>query len=225
MTFKLLFSSFFFFNFFNFFFIVVIIILFFSYIDIFSFCCQLPHQSSDNERIQSKDHEGDFMDTAMGSGNLLLLASLSSYVFAATDGISITGNFVDSSMVHVETVEIGEVGATVDPSLAPNGFVDASVVERETSVPPLVLEEVANGGTTGGGAIDPLLPRKGVTGVTRESIITEPTMSTSDLNPPKSRKTTGMASTAHASIISKDLCWAFLIKKKKKKLPFCFFNK
>ena len=40
------------------------------------------------------------MDTTMGSSNLLLLASLSSYVSAAADGISITGNVADSLMVH-----------------------------------------------------------------------------------------------------------------------------
>ena len=36
------------------------------------------------------------MDTTMDSGNLLLLASLSSYVSIAADGVFITGNVVDS---------------------------------------------------------------------------------------------------------------------------------
>ena len=45
------------------------------------------------------------MDTTMDFGNLLILASLSFYVSAVADGISIIGNVVDSSMVHVETVE------------------------------------------------------------------------------------------------------------------------
>ena len=98
------------------------------------------------------------MDITMGSGNLLLLASLSSYASAATDGISIIGIVVDPSMVHTEIVEIGEVGTAVDPSLAPS----TSIVERETGVPPLVLEEVTDGGTIGGGAIDPLLPPEGL---------------------------------------------------------------
>ena len=86
------------------------------------------------------------MDTTMGSDNLLLLASLSSYVSVADDGISITSNVANSSLVHKETVEIGEVGAVVDPSPAPSNVVDVSVVERETGVPPLVLKEVADGG-------------------------------------------------------------------------------
>lgn len=72
------------------------------------------------------------MDTAMGFSNLLLLASLSSYAFAAADGITITSNVTDSSMVHVENVEIGEIRVVVDPLLALSGVVDASVVERET---------------------------------------------------------------------------------------------
>ena len=46
-----------------------------------------------------------------------------------------------------------------------------SWVERETSVPPLVLEGVIDGGTTGGGATDPLLPPEGVAGAAGESII------------------------------------------------------
>ena len=126
-------------------------------------------------------------------------------------------------MVHVEIVEIGEVGTVVDPLLAPSGVVNASmVVEREIDVPLLVLKEVANGGAIEGGATDPLLPPKEVVGVAGESIISEPTMPTSDLDPPKSRKTTDTASVAHASIISKDLCWACLIKKN---FLFCFFDK
>ena len=39
-----------------------------------------------------------------------------------------------------------------------------TLVERETGVPPLVLEGVIDGGATGGGAADPLLPPKGVAG-------------------------------------------------------------
>nr|POF05167.1 hypothetical protein CFP56_05767 [Quercus suber] len=132
------------------------------------------------------------MDITTGSGNLLLLASLSSYVSAAADGISITGNVADSSMAHMETVEVGEIRVVVNPLPAPSGDVDASVVERDTGVPPLVLEEVAKGGATRGGVTDPLLPLEGITcgDATRESIISEPTMPTSDLDPPKSKKTT-----------------------------------
>ena len=59
-----------------------------------------------------------------------------------------------------------------------------SWVERETSVPPLVLEGVIDGGTTGGGATDPLPPPEGAAGVTGERIISEPTMPISDLDPP-----------------------------------------
>lgn len=94
--------------------------------------------------------------------------------------------------------------------------------ERPAGVPPLVLEEVADGGATGGGVTDPLLSPEGVAcaGVAGVSIISEPTMPISDLDPPKSRKTTGTASAAHASIISKDLCLACLIKKN---LYFFFF--
>ena len=33
--------------------------------------------------------------------------------------------------MHTEIVKIGEVGATVDPSPAPSGVVNASIVERE----------------------------------------------------------------------------------------------
>ena len=96
-------------------------------------------------------------------------------------------------------MEIGEVRAVVDPLPAPSGVVDASiVVERETGVPPLVLKEVVDGGAIGGGATDLLLPPKGVAGVAGESIISEPTMPTSDLDPPKSRKTTDTASVTHA---------------------------
>ena len=122
-------------------------------------------------------------------------------------------------MVHTETVKIGEVGATVDPSPAPSGVVNASIVEREIGVPSLVLEVVTDGGVTGGGAIDPLLPPEGVARAAGERIISEPTMPTSDLDPPQSRKTTSTASVAHASITSKDLCWVCLVKKK---LPFLF---
>ena len=53
-------------------------------------------------------------------------------------------------------MKIGEVRATVDPSPAPSGVVNASIVEREIGVPSLVLEVVTDGGVTGGGAIDPL---------------------------------------------------------------------
>ena len=131
----------------------------------------------------------------MDSGNLLLLASLSSYVSTAANDISITSNVADSSMVHAETVEIGEVGTAVDPSSAPSSVVDASVVEREAGVP---LEEVADGGATRGSATDPLLPPKGVAGGAGENAITEPTMPTFDLDPLKSRKNIGTASVVHA---------------------------
>ena len=109
-------------------------------------------------------------------------------------------------MVHTETVKIGEVGAIVDPSLAPSGVVNASIVEREIGVPSLVLEVVNNGGVTGGGAIDPLLPPEGVARVVGERIISEPTMPTSGLDPPQSKETIGTAPAAHASTTSKDLC-------------------
>ena len=161
------------------------------------------------------------MDTAMDSSNLLLLASLSSYVSIAADGISITGNVVDSLMVHVETVEIGEVGAAIDPSSVPSSVADASVVEREVDVP---LEEVADGGATRGSATDPLLPPGGVAGGTEENTITEPPIPTSDIDPLKSRKNTGMASIVHVLVISKDLCWACLMKKTSfPLLSFLFF--
>ena len=83
----------------------------------------------------------------------------------------------------------------------------------------MVLKEVIDGGTIGGGAIDPLLPLEGIVGVAEERIISEPTMPTSDLDPPQNRKNTSTASAAHASITSKDLCWVCLVKKK---LPFLF---
>nr|POE99800.1 hypothetical protein CFP56_18267 [Quercus suber] len=51
---------------------------------------------------------------------------------------------------------------------------------------------VIDGGTTGGGATDPLLPLEGVASAVGERIISEPTMPTSDLDPPQSRKTTGL---------------------------------
>ena len=162
------------------------------------------------------------MDITMGSGNLLLLASLSSNVSATTDGISIIGNVADFSMVHVKTVETGEIGAAVDTAPMPSSIADASIVERETGVPSLVLEEVNDGGATGGGATDPLLPPEGVAGVVGERIISEPITPTSDLDPPQNRKTTSTASAAHASITSTNLCWVCLIKKN---FPFCFFDK
>ena len=93
-------------------------------------------------------------------------------------------------------------------------------VEREIGVPSLVLEGVIDGGITGGGGVatDPLLPPEGVAGEARERTISEPTMPSSDLDPPQSKKNIGTASAAHASITSKDLCWVCLVKKKK--LPF-----
>ena len=97
-------------------------------------------------------------------------------------------------------------------------------VEREIGVPSLVLEGVIDGGATGGGVIDPLLPPEGVAGEARERTISEPTMPSSDLDPPQSKKNTGTASAAHASITSKDLCWVCLVKKKKTSL-FCSFDK
>ena len=154
------------------------------------------------------------MDTTMDSGNLLLLALLSSYTSAATGGISITGDVADLSMVHVKTVEIGEVGTAIDPSSTHSSVAIADIVERAIGVPPLVLEEVTDGGATGGGAIDPLLPRKGVVGAAGERIISESVTPTSNLDPPRSRKTTGTAFAAHASITSTNLCWVCLIKKK-----------
>ena len=57
--------------------------------------------------MQSEEHGGDFMDTTMDFDNLLLLASLSSYVSAAADSISIIGNVANSSMACKETMEIG----------------------------------------------------------------------------------------------------------------------
>jgi len=102
------------------------------------------------------------MDITIGSGNLLLLASLSSYVSATTDGISITGNAANSSMVHAETMDTGEVGAAIDTLPMPSDVADASIAERETSVPSSILEEVTDGGVTGGDATDPLLPPEGL---------------------------------------------------------------
>ena len=127
------------------------------------------------------------MDIIMGSGNLLLLA-LSSYVSAAIDGISITGNTANSSMVHTGTVETGEIGAAVDSLPVLSGVVDASIVERETGVPSLVLEEVTDGGATGGGATDPLLSPERVAGAAGERIISEPIMPTSGLILPRAEK-------------------------------------
>ena len=106
----------------------------------------------------------------------------------------------------MEIVENGEIGATVDTSPMPSGVVDASIVERETGVPLLVLEEVSDGGATRGGAIDPLLPPERVASAVGERIISEPIMPTSDLDPPQSRKTTSTNSAAHASITFTDLC-------------------
>ena len=117
-------------------------------------------------------------------------------------------------------METGEIGAAIDSSLVLSGVVDASIVERETGVLSLVLEEVTDGGATGGGATDPLLSPERVAGATGERIISEPIMPTSDLDPPQSRKTIGTASAAHASITSTDLCWVCLIKKN---FPFFLF--
>ena len=72
-------------------------------------------------------------------------------------------------MVHVETVEIGEVGVAIDPSSASSSVADASVVKREAGVP---LEEVADSGATGGSATDPLLPSEVVADGAGENTIT-----------------------------------------------------
>ena len=136
------------------------------------------------------------MDSTMDSGNLLLLALPSSYAYVATDGISISSNVADPSMVHTKAMEIGEVGTVMNPPPTPSSVAAADIVERETGVPPLVLEEVIDGSVTG------------------EKITSEFIMPTSDLGPPRNRKTTGMASAAHASITSTNLCRVCLIKKK-----------
>ena len=81
-------------------------------------------------------------------------------------------------------MKIGEVGATVNPSPAPSGVVNVRIVEREIGVPSLVLKVVTDGGVTGGGAIDPLLPPERVAGVVGERTISEPAMPSSDLDPP-----------------------------------------
>ena len=96
-------------------------------------------------------------------------------------------------------------------------------VEREIGVPSLVLEGVIDGGVTGGGATDPLLPLEGVAGAVGERIISDPAMPSSNLDLPQSRKNTGTAFAAHASITSKDLCWVCLVKKKNS--LFCSFDK
>ena len=62
-------------------------------------------------------------------------------------------------------------------------------VERETGVPPSVLEGFIDGDLIEGGAIDPLLPPEGVAGVARERTISKPAMPLSDLDLPQSRKT------------------------------------
>ena len=195
--------------------------LFFLHWHIFLFAVSRPIDLV-TVRESNLKSKGDSIDIIMGSGNLLLLA-LSSYVFVAIDGISIIGNTTNSSMVHTGTVETDEIGAAVDSSPVLSGVVDASIVERETGVLLLVLEEVTDDGATRGGATDPLLPPERVASAAEERIISEPIMPTSDLDPPQSRKTIGTASAAHASITSIDLCWVCLIKKK---LPFfCSFDK
>ena len=55
---------------------------------------------------------------------------------------------------------------------------------KEIGVPSLVLEVVTDGGVTGRGAIDPLLPPERVAGVVGERTISEPAMPSSDLDPP-----------------------------------------
>ena len=121
------------------------------------------------------------------------------------------------------SVEIGEVGTAIDPSPTPSSVATVDIVEREIGVLPLVLEEVIDGGATGGGATDPLLPPEGVVGVAGERITSESITPIFDLDPPQSRKTIGTAFAAHASITSTDLCWVYLIKKN---FPFfCSFDK
>ena len=94
-------------------------------------------------------------------------------------------------------------------------------VERETGVPLLVLEGVIDGGATGGGATDPLLPPKGVAGAAGERIISESITPTSDLDPPQNRKTIGTAFAAHASITSTNLG----LPHKEKTSSSCSFDK
>nr|POF22770.1 hypothetical protein CFP56_09747 [Quercus suber] len=96
----------------------------------------LPHQSSDSERTQSEDRRGDFMDITMGSSNLLLLASLSSYASAAIDGISITVEKETGVPLVLEEVTNGGTtrGVATDPLLPPEGVVGAAE-ERIISKP------------------------------------------------------------------------------------------
>ena len=61
-------------------------------------------------------------------------------------------------------------------------------VERETSVPPSILEGFIDGGATRGGVIDPLLPPEGVAGAAGERTISELAMPSSDLDLPQSKK-------------------------------------
>ena len=136
------------------------------------------------------------MDSTMDSDNLMLLALPSSYASAATDGISISGSVADPSMVHMKVVDIGEVGTVIDPPPTTSNVAATNIVERETGVSPLVLEEVTDGGVTG------------------EKITSESIMPTSDLGPPRNRKTTGTASATYAPITSTNLCRVCLIKKK-----------
>ena len=94
-------------------------------------------------------------------------------------------------------------------------------VERETGVPLLVLEGVIDGGATGGGATNPLLPPEGVASAAGERIINESITPTSDLDPPRNRKTIGTASAAHASITSTNLG----LPHKEKTSSSCSFDK
>lgn len=147
------------------------------------------------------------MDTIVDFGNLLLLASLSSIVSTAVDGISITGKVADSPMVREETIEIGEIGDVIDPFLEPSMAVDVSAAGGKADVPPLVLEEVAGGGAAGGDVADPLLPPEGATYVVAagEGIGNEPNIPSFNLDPPKSKETLCTVFVAHIPIIYKDL--------------------
>ena len=94
-------------------------------------------------------------------------------------------------------------------------------VERETGEPPLVLEGVIDGGATGGGATNPLLPPEGVASAAGERIISESITPTSDLDPPRNRKTIGTAFATHASITSTNLGLPY----KEKTSSSCSFDK
>ena len=187
------------------------------------------------------------MDNIVDFSNLLLLASLSSCVSAAADGIYITGQVADSPMACEKTEEVGEIWDIVSPIMMPMVAANASAAGGEADVPPLVHGEAAGSGAAGRNVTAPLLSPEGAvctgaarekvadpllapeeavcTNATGESTVNEPTMPSLELDPPQSRKNIGTTSITYTLTMCKDFTLNLLLQKKKNFSFFSLLNK